>query len=67
MKRLRLPPILILLQRFLLFFAQMALGFFWASVCLLLFLAILSLDIMGFFRRENKFQVEGRVSPFFLF
>ncbi|KAF2202961.1 NAD(P)-binding protein [Delitschia confertaspora ATCC 74209] len=38
----------------------MALGIFWASVCLLVFLAILSLDIMGFFKRENKFPVEGR-------
>ncbi|KAF2729784.1 3-ketosphinganine reductase-like protein [Polyplosphaeria fusca] len=33
---------------------------FWASVGLLVFVAILSLDIMGFFSRGNKFQLEGR-------
>ncbi|KAF2120420.1 3-ketosphinganine reductase-like protein [Lophiotrema nucula] len=38
----------------------MALGLFWATVCLCVFVAVLSLDIMGFFSRGNKFQVEGR-------
>ena len=39
----------------------MALGFFWASIALLVFLAVLSLDIMGFFSRKNHFPVDGRV------
>ncbi|ORY09109.1 hypothetical protein BCR34DRAFT_517003 [Clohesyomyces aquaticus] len=38
----------------------MVIGIFWATVCLLIFLGVLSLDIMGFFSRGNKFQVEGR-------
>lgn len=39
----------------------MALGLFWASIVLLVFLAVLSLDIMGFFSRKNHFLVDGRV------
>ncbi|KAF2263983.1 3-ketodihydrosphingosine reductase, Tsc10 [Lojkania enalia] len=38
----------------------MASGIFWATICLLILLGILSLDIMGFFSRGNKFKVEGR-------
>lgn len=38
---------------------------FWASIALSLLVAYLSLDIMGFFSRGNKFQVEGRVSHTF--
>ncbi|OCK85907.1 NAD(P)-binding protein [Lepidopterella palustris CBS 459.81] len=38
----------------------MALGLFWASIALLVFLAILSLDIMGFFSRKNHLPVDGR-------
>ena len=40
----------------------MAVGFFWATVCLCIFVTILALDIMGFFSRKNHFEVEGRVS-----
>lgn len=39
----------------------MALGIYWATACLCLFVAILSLDIMGFFSGTNKFDVDGRV------
>ncbi|KAF2088889.1 NAD(P)-binding protein [Saccharata proteae CBS 121410] len=38
----------------------MALGLFWATGALLLFLAVLCLDIMGFFSRKNRFPVDGR-------
>ncbi|KAF7197196.1 3-ketodihydrosphingosine reductase tsc10 [Pseudocercospora fuligena] len=38
----------------------MALGLFWASVCLCGFLFILALDIMGVFSRKNHFDVAGR-------
>lgn len=40
----------------------MAIGFFWATVCLCLFVTILALDIMGFFSWKNHFEVDGRVS-----
>lgn len=40
----------------------MALGLYWATVCLCIFLAVLALDIMGFFTRKNHFEVDGRVS-----
>ena len=40
---------------------SMALGLLWASIVLLVFLALLSLDIMGFFSRKNHFPVDGRV------
>ena len=39
----------------------MALGLLWASIALLVFLAVLSLDVMGFFSRKNHFPVDGRV------
>jgi 3-dehydrosphinganine reductase len=39
----------------------MALVLFWASIALLVFLAVLSFDIMGFFSRKNHFPVDGRV------
>ncbi|EMD01231.1 hypothetical protein BAUCODRAFT_144782 [Baudoinia panamericana UAMH 10762] len=38
----------------------MALGLFWASVCLTIFVLILSLDIMGFLSGKNHFDVDGR-------
>lgn len=40
----------------------MALGLYWASVCLCIFLAVLAADIMGLFSSKNYFDVEGRVS-----
>lgn len=40
----------------------MALGLYWATGCLALFVAILALDIMGIFSRKNHFDVDGRVS-----
>jgi hypothetical protein len=39
----------------------MASGLFWASIALLVFLAVLSLNVMGFFSRKNHFPVDGRV------
>lgn len=39
----------------------MAIGLFWATVCLCMFLSVLALDIMGFFSRKNHFEVDGRV------
>lgn len=39
----------------------MAIGFFWTSVCLCVFVAILALDIMGLFSRKNHFDVNGKV------
>lgn len=41
---------------------QMALGLYWATGCLALFIAVLALDIMGIFSRKNHFDVDGRVS-----
>ncbi|CAK4032049.1 3-ketodihydrosphingosine reductase tsc10 [Lecanosticta acicola] len=38
----------------------MALGYFWATTCLGLLLAIFALDIMGVFSRKNHFEVDGR-------
>ena len=40
----------------------MAIGLFWATLSLCGFFAILALDVMGFFRRKNYFEVEGRAS-----
>ena len=40
----------------------MALGFFWASVSLAVFLSALILDKMGILSRKNHFPVEGRVT-----
>lgn len=40
----------------------MALGLYWATVALVLFLTILALDIMGIFSRKSHFDVDGRVS-----
>lgn len=39
----------------------MALGLYWATACLCLFLAVLAADIMGFFSKKNHFEVDGRV------
>jgi 3-dehydrosphinganine reductase len=39
----------------------MAISLFWAATGLLVLVAYLSLDIMGFLSWRNKFQVEGRV------
>ena len=39
----------------------MAIGLFWATVCLCFFVALLALDIMGLFNRKNHFEVDGRV------
>lgn len=39
----------------------MAIGWYWASVSLVIFIGILSLDIMGFFSRKTHFDVDGRV------
>lgn len=39
----------------------MALGLFWASICLCVFVAVLALDIMGLFSTKNYFEVDGRV------
>ena len=38
----------------------MALGVYWATICLCLLLAVLSLDRMGYFSK-NHFHVDGRV------
>ncbi|KAF2866816.1 3-ketosphinganine reductase-like protein [Massariosphaeria phaeospora] len=38
----------------------MAQVLYWGTVALVIFLALLSLETMGFFSRGNKFQVEGR-------
>jgi hypothetical protein len=40
----------------------MALGLFWASVSFAVFVAVTLLDMMGFFRSKNHFDVDGRVN-----
>ena len=40
----------------------MAIGFFWTSVLLCAFVALLAADRMGLFRNTNHFPVHGRVS-----
>lgn len=40
----------------------MAIGFFWTSLLLCVFLTILAADKMGMFRTVNHFPVDGRVS-----
>ena len=39
----------------------MALGLFWSSICLVLFISVLIYDRMGGFASKNKFPVDGRV------
>lgn len=39
----------------------MALGVYWATLSLCLFLVVLMLDRMGFFSRKNHLEVDGRV------
>ena len=39
----------------------MALGLFWALICLVIFLSLLLFDKMGGFTSKNKFPVDGRV------
>lgn len=40
----------------------MAIGFFWTSVLLCAFVALLAADRMGLLRNTNHFPVHGRVS-----
>lgn len=40
---------------------EMALGLFWATVSLVVFITITTLDMMGFFKSKNHFDVDGRV------
>lgn len=42
----------------------MAMGLYWASVCLAIFISVLALDIMGFFSRKNHLDVKGKVCLF---
>jgi len=44
----------------------MALGLFWSSICLCVFVSILLLDRMGVFSGKNKFPVDGRVGLLYL-
>ena len=39
----------------------MAIGLFWSSICLVIFVSILVYDRMGGFLSKNKFPVDGRV------
>ncbi len=41
--------------------AKMALGIFWATVSLVVFMLITLLDMMGYFKPKNHFVVEGKV------
>jgi 3-dehydrosphinganine reductase len=39
----------------------MALGFYWATGALCVFIAVLAADIMGVFSSKNHFEIDGRV------
>jgi hypothetical protein len=39
----------------------MALGLFWATVSLVVFMTITTADMAGFFRKKNQFDVNGKV------
>jgi 3-dehydrosphinganine reductase len=39
----------------------MALGLFWATVSLVVFLTVITLDMLGYLKGKNRFDVNGRV------
>lgn len=43
----------------------MALGLFWATASLCVFLVVLAADIMGLFSSKNYFEVDGRVRSYY--